>query len=488
MIAPLAADTERYPAAAHNGIVRVADQPVSTFAMETDTASYTNARRYLRQNTLPPRDAIRVEEFLNYFDYDYPVPRDRSAPFSTTVAVAPSPWTEGRQILHIGLKGYRIERSERPPLNLVLLMDVSGSMSSPDKLPLAKQALRILAGELTARDRVSIVVYAGAAGTVLEPTPGNDTRSIVCSLEQLEAGGSTAGGAGIEAAYRLARQSFVRGGVNRVMLLSDGDFNVGIRDPERLKSYVAERRRDGVYLSVLGFGGGNYNDTLMQALAQNGNGTATYIDTLSEARRLFSDEISGTLFPIANDVKAQVEFNPARVAEYRLIGYETRALRREDFNNDAVDAGEIGAGHAVTAIYEITPVGGPAGTDPLRYQSDRPTRTTRPDRVGGELAFLRLRYKLPGEERSRLIERPVTQRDVSATLAAAPDATRYALSVAGFAQLLRADAGAGPGFDYRSVADLARSVRTPDRFGYRAELVDLAARADEASLNLTPRR
>lgn len=479
-------DTERYPAAQQNPLVQVAQQPVSTFAMETDTASYANARRYLRDGMLPPREAVRVEEFLNYFDYGYPVPQDRSVPFSTTVTVAPSPWSAGKQLVHIGLQGYRIARDERPPLNLVLLVDVSGSMGTPDKLPLARQALRILAGELTQRDRVSIVVYAGAAGTVLAPTPGNDTRSIVCSLESLEAGGSTAGGAGIEAAYRLARESFVPNGVNRVMLLTDGDFNVGISDPERLKNYVAERRRDGVYLSVMGFGGGNYNDTLMQALAQNGNGTAAYVDTLNEARKLFSDEISGTLFPIANDVKAQIEFNPARVAEYRLVGYETRMLAREDFNNDAVDAGEIGAGHAVTAVYEITPVGGPVATDPLRYQQE-PT-AQRPTGTGsGELAFLRLRYKLPGEAASRLIERPIQQRDVVDSLARAPDATRYAVAVAGFAQLLRGDRWVSSGYGYGDVASLARSVTTADRFGYRAEFINLTERAATASLALEPR-
>ena len=482
---PPGQESERYPAAEQNPLVQVAQQPVSTFAMETDTAAYANARRFLRDGVLPPREAVRVEEFLNYFDYGYPVPQDRSVPFSTTVTVAPSPWAAGKQVVHIGLQGYRIARDERPPLNLVLLVDVSGSMGTPDKLPLARQALRILAGELTQRDRVSIVVYAGAAGTVLAPTPGNDTRAIVCSLEALEAGGSTAGGAGIEAAYRLARESFVPNGVNRVMLLTDGDFNVGISDPERLKNYVAERRRDGVYLSVMGFGTGNYNDTLMQALAQNGNGTAAYVDTLNEARKLFSDEISGTLFPIANDVKAQVEFNPARVAEYRLVGYETRMLAREDFNNDAVDAGEIGAGHAVTAIYEITPVGGPVASDPLRYQQEPAAR--RSGGGSGELAFLRLRYKLPGESASRLIERPIVQRDVVDSLARAPDSTRYAVAVAGFAQLLRGDRWISSGYGYGDVAALARGVTMPDRFGYRAEFIGLTERAAAASLTLERR-
>jgi Ca-activated chloride channel homolog len=428
---------------------------------------------------------VRLEEFLNYFDYGYPVPRDRSRPFSTTVAVAPSPWSEGRQIVHIGLKGYDMDRGERPPLNLVLLLDVSGSMAAPDKLPLAKQALTMLAGQLTARDRVSMVVYAGAAGVVLDPTRGTDTRAIVCALQVLEAGGSTAGGQGIERAYQLARANFARDGVNRVMLLSDGDFNVGISDPERLKAFVAEQRRTGIYLSVLGFGDGNYNDTMMQALAQNGNGTAAYIDTVSEARKVMTDEISGTLFPIANDVKAQVEFNPARVAEYRLIGYETRLLNREDFNNDAVDAGEIGAGHSVTAVYEITPVGGPATTDPLRYQAER--RPGSAHDASEEIAFLRLRYKLPGQDRSLLIERPIRASDALPSLDQAPDSTRLAVAVAGFGQLMRADSWLQPGFGYGEVRSLLRTVSTPDPFGYRSELVSLTERAEEASTRVQVR-
>ncbi|GBF59298.1 hypothetical protein PbB2_02992 [Candidatus Phycosocius bacilliformis] len=466
--------TERYPAAAINPVKQTAESPVSTFAMEVDTASYANARRFVRDGSLPPADAVRVEEFLNYFDYGYAKPQDKSAPFATQVVVTPSPWAESKQIVHIGLSGYDIPRRERPPLNLTLLMDVSGSMMPEDRLPLAKRALALMAPNLNQRDRVSMVVYAGAAGVVLNPTPGNQTRDIVCALEALEAGGSTAGGEGIRLAYDLAARNFNPRGVNRVILMTDGDFNVGITDPRALKNYVADQRKKGIYLSIFGFGRGNYNDEMMQSLAQNGNGTAAYIDTMQEARKVFDNQIQGTLFPIADDVKAQVEFNPARVKEWRLIGYETRALNREDFNNDAVDAGEIGAGHQVTALYEITPVGAPGSVDPLRYGAAPGSEaTTKSD----ELGLLRLRYKLPGEDKSRLIERPITVKDEATSLAAAPESTRFALSVAGYAQLLRQDPWIGSGFGFADVARLARSAKGEDAFGLRAEFIELVDRA-----------
>jgi Ca-activated chloride channel family protein len=471
-------DRDQYDHEDTNPVRLVADEPVSTFSIDVDTASYSNVRRFLNEGRLPPRDAVRIEELINYFDYDYALPANRSQPFATHVTVAPSPWAEGRQLVHIGLQGYDIERSQRPPLNLVLLLDVSGSMSAANKLPLALQGFRMLAAQLDARDKVSIVVYAGAAGAVLEPTPGNDRARILAALDQLSAGGSTAGGEGLRLAYSLAERNFSRNSVNRVILATDGDFNVGINDPQQLQDFISRQRETGIYLSVLGFGGGNYNDALMQRLAQNGNGVAAYIDTVAEARRVLSDEASGALFPIANDVKIQVEFNPARVAEYRLIGYETRMLRREDFNNDAVDAGEIGAGHSVTAIYEITPVGGPTMNDPLRYENRSASPAPNP---ASELAFLRIRYKLPGQDQSLLIERPITNADSFASIARAPEAARWATAVAGYGQLLRGDPYLANGFGWDEVIALAQGARGRDEFGWRAEFVQLARAAETAA-------
>jgi Ca-activated chloride channel homolog len=475
---PGSVDRDRYEDVAANPIRIVADEPVSTFSIDVDTASYSNVRRMLNEGRLPPRDAVRIEELINYFRYDYPLPQASTEPFSTTVAVIPSPWAEGRQLVHVGLQGYHIVPRERPPLNLTLLIDVSGSMAPENKLPLALKGFRMLVEQLTARDRVSIAVYAGAAGAVLEPTPGNEHARILAALDNLHAGGSTAGGEGLRLAYALAERNLNRNAVNRVLIATDGDFNVGINDPQQLQDFVSRKRETGIYLSVLGFGGGNYNDALMQRLAQNGNGNAAYIDTLNEARRVLRDEISANLFTIANDVKIQVEFNPRRVAEYRLIGYETRMLRREDFNNDAVDAGEIGAGHAVTAIYEITPVGGPTFTEPLRYQNSRPAPTPS---TASELAFLRIRYKLPGEERSRLIERPIANGDMFASVARAPEATRWATAVAGYGQLLRGDPYLTQSYSWDDVVSLAQGARGNDEFGWRAEFVQLARAAQSAA-------
>ena len=473
---PGTVDTERYEDVEVNPIHVVAEDPVSTFSIDVDTASYSNVRRFLSEGRLPPRDAVRIEELINYFRYEYPLPRDRAQPFSTNVTVAPSPWAEGRQLVHIGLQGYNIVPRERPPLNLVLLLDVSGSMNAPNKLPLLQQSFRLLIDQLNARDRVAIVVYAGAAGTVLEPTPGNEHARILAALDSLRPGGSTAGAEGLRQAYALAEQNFNRNAVNRVIIATDGDFNVGINDPQQLQDFVSRKRETGVYLSVFGFGGGNYNDALMQRLAQNGNGVAAYIDTLNEARRVLRDEMASNMFSIANDVKIQVEFNPARVAEYRLIGYETRMLRREDFNNDQVDAGEIGAGHAVTAIYEIVPVGAATFNDPLRYQNAPAAGGT-----ANEYAFLRIRYKLPGEERSRLIERPITSADYVADINRAPDSTRWAAAVAGYGQLLRGDPYLRQGYGWSDVIGLAQGARGDDEFGWRAEFIQLARNAQSAA-------
>jgi Ca-activated chloride channel family protein len=469
-------DTERYPDATPNPVKQVAEAPVSTFSIDVDTASYANVRRFLNDGQAPPADAVRVEELINYFDYGYARPTDRARPFATHVAVTPSPWSSDRRILHIGLQGYDIPAARQPPLNLVLLVDTSGSMWSQDRLPLAQKALNLLVDQLRPQDRVAMVAYAGSAGAVLAPTDGRQKLKMRCALAALQAGGSTAGGQGLALAYDLARQNYDPKAVNRVVLLTDGDFNVGIADPERLKDFVADRRKDGVYLSVYGFGRGNYNDVMAQALAQNGNGVAAYIDTLSEARKLLRDDLAGSMFPIADDVKVQVEFNPAAVSEYRLIGYETRLLNREDFNNDQVDAGEVGSGASVTALYEITPAGARPSSDPLRYGA----AARAPAGGRGELAYLKVRYKLPGEAASRLIERPVTAADAVRSVEAAPEATRWALAVAGFGQKLRGDPWVDAAFGWNAVIGLAQGARGEDPFGLRAEFVQLVRAADGA--------
>lgn len=470
-------DRENYEDTDTNPVRQVSADPVSTFSVDVDTASYSNVRRFLNEGRLPPTDAVRTEELINYFHYDYALPRARTTPFSTSVTVTPSPWAEGRQLVHIGLQGYNIIPRERPPLNLVLLLDVSGSMNAANKLPLLQQSFAMLVDQLNARDRVSIVVYAGAAGTVLEPTPGNERGRILAALNSLRPGGSTAGAEGLRQAYALAEQNFNRNSVNRVIIGTDGDFNVGISNPEQLQDFISRQRDTGIFLSVFGFGGGNYNDALMQRLAQNGNGVAVYIDTVNEARRVLRDEMASNMFTIASDVKIQVEFNPARVAEYRLIGYETRMLRREDFNNDEVDAGEIGAGHSVTAIYEIVPVGGATFNDELRYQPSPQAQSS----TAGELAFLRIRYKLPGEDESRLLERPITNADMVADISRANESARWATAVAGYGQLLRGDPYLTRGYDWDDVIRLAQSARGDDEFGWRAEFIQLARAAQSAA-------
>ena len=470
-------DSERYPQADVNPVKLTAQEPVSTFSIDVDTAAYSNVRRFLHQGLLPPEDAVRIEEMVNYFDYAYDLPKDRTAPFATSVAVMPTPWNPGTKLLHIGIKGYDIARTERPRANLVFLIDVSGSMNEPDKLPLVKQTMGDLVRTLDDRDHVAIVVYAGNVGTVLEPTPASDKGRILAAIDNLEAGGSTAGAEGIRQAYALAERNFDKAAVNRVILATDGDFNVGITDPDRLEDFIAHERTSGIYLSVLGFGTGNLNDLVMQRLAQKGNGNAAYIDSLMEGHKVLIQEATSTLFPIANDVKIQVEFNPAVVAEYRLIGYETRALKREDFNNDQVDAGEIGSGHAVTALYEITPVGSAARLiDPLRYGSDATPAQPKGD---GEYAFLRIRYKLPGEATSRLIERPVASADAYARMAEAPAEARFAAAVAAFGELLRGDPYL-KSFTYDDVLALAQPARGEDSFGYRAKFVQLVRLAGSA--------
>ncbi|KAF0119712.1 MAG: hypothetical protein FD148_3745, partial [Methylocystaceae bacterium] len=351
-VAPESEFRDRFESKETSPVKLAATEPVSTFSIDVDTASYAFARRALNTGRLPPKDSVRVEEFVNYFPYDYPKPESAQTPFKPTITVTPSPWSAGNRLLHVAIQGYALQSAERPRANLVFLIDVSGSMSPQDRLPLVKNALRMLVDELKPDDTVAVVTYASGSGVALEPTKIADKAKILAAIEALGAGGSTAGAQGIQDAYRLAESNFDRSAVNRVILATDGDFNVGVTDQSELKGLIERKREKGVFLSILGVGQGNYNDALMQALAQNGNGAAVYVDTLNEARKALVEEASSTLFPIAKDVKIQVEWNPARVSEYRLIGYETRALRREDFNNDKVDAGDVGSGHRVTAIYE----------------------------------------------------------------------------------------------------------------------------------------
>lgn len=461
---------DKFPDAKPNPVKLASEEPVSTFSADVDTASYTVVRKFLNDGALPPADAVRIEEMVNYFDYSYALPENRAQPFRPTVSVYQTPWNPDTQIVHIGIKGFDIQRNERPAANLVFLLDVSGSMDEPNKLPLVKKAMRMLMNELDAKDRVSIVVYAGDAGMVLEPTSGADKGKILAALDDLTPGGSTAGAEGIRQAYQLARANFKKDGVNRVILATDGDFNVGITDPNQLEDFVARERESGITLTCLGFGMGNYNDALMQKLAQKGNGNAAYIDTINEARKVLVEQIGGTLFTIAKDVKFQIEFSPMRVSEYRLIGYETRLLNREDFNNDKVDAGDIGAGHTVTALYEIVPAGSNGHLmDPLRYRAATPVQ---PANASGEIAFLRMRYKLPNESQSRLIERPVTDRDKIEDLRRASEDQRFAAAVAGFGQLLRNDPYM-KNFGYKDVAELAGGAKGSDPFGYRTEFVQM---------------
>jgi Ca-activated chloride channel family protein len=460
-----------------NPLRSVADDPVSTFSVDVDTASYSFSRRILEGGTLPQKDAVRVEEMINYFDYEWPAPRSPAVPFQPTVVVSDSPWAKGKRLVHIGIKGYEIERREAPDSNLVLLLDVSGSMNSPDKLPLAVQSMELLLESLKSTDTVGIVVYAGAAGTVLEPTPVRQKERILEALRSLRPGGSTAGAEGIERAYQLAQANFRKGGVNRILLATDGDFNVGIDDTEQLKGYIERQREKGIFLSVLGFGQGNYRDELAQALAQNGNGVATYIDTLREARKVLVQEATSSLFTIAKDVKLQVEFNPATVAEYRLVGYETRALKREDFNNDAIDAGDVGSGHTVTAIYEVTPVGSEARmTDEPRYSENRPAARSRDSR--NEYGWLKIRYKLPAESQSRLLEQPIPL-DTGPIGAELRREVQFSTAVAGFGQLLRGGQYTGA-FSYEDVIREAQGAIGEDRFGYRGEFVQLVRKAQAA--------
>ncbi len=463
-------DTETFANADANPVKITTDEPVSTFSIDVDTASYAIVRSSLMNGQLPNPDAVRIEEMVNYFPYNYPAPEADEAPFKPTVTVMQTPWNSGTQLVHIGIQGELPALEDRAPLNLVFLIDTSGSMNQPNKLPLLIQSFRLMLSQLHPDDEVSIVTYAGSAGQVLEPTQVSDKAKIMAALENLRAGGSTAGQQGLQQAYAVAEGMAKDGEISRIILATDGDFNVGISNPEALKDFIAKKRESGTYLSVLGFGRGNLDDATMQALAQNGNGTAAYIDTLSEAQKVLVDQLSGELFPIADDVKIQVEFNPAQIAEYRLIGYETRALNREDFNNDKVDAGEIGAGHTVTAIYEVTPVGSDAIlNDVLRYQPAAEIDDS------GELGFLKLRYKEPGEDVSKLLTTPITSDMGQAT-----DDVRFSVAIAGFGQLLK-DSKYLQDWGYDDVINLANSSKGEDAYGYRSEAIKLMRLAKSLS-------
>jgi len=465
---------DKFTSVAENAFKVAREEPVSTFSIDVDTASYSWVRASLNQNVLPQPAAVRTEEMVNYFPYDYAAPASTAQPFSTNVAVMPSPWSRGRELVRIGIRGYDIHRATRPRANLVFLIDTSGSMQEPNKLPLVKQSLAMLVNQLGPNDRVAIVTYAGSAGTALEPTPASQKQKILSVIDQLGAGGSTAGAEGIRQAYNLAEANLDPEGVNRVILATDGDFNVGITNQDELKGYIERERGKGVFLSVLGYGMGNYNDALMQALAQNGNGAAAYVDTLSEARKILVDEASSTLFPIAKDVKIQVEFNPAAVSEYRLIGYETRMLNRDDFDNDKVDAGDVGSGQTVTALYEVVPVGGPRAIGDLRYGKPAAIASR-----AGELGFVKIRYKLPKSDVSRLISTPISHASAFRRFEDAPQDARFAVGVAAFAELLRGGKYGGT-ITYDDVLKIATAARGRDEFGYRNEFVQLVRAAKSA--------
>lgn len=465
-------NTEQYDEIDENPFRAATRDPLSTFSIDVDTASYSNMRRFLTQGRMPPRDAVKIEELLNYFPYEYPEPRGRH-PFSVHTEVSVAPWNPAHRLVKIGLQGKRIATEALPPSNLVFLIDVSGSMNTWNKLPLLKDAFRLLVDNLRPQDRVAIVVYAGAAGLVLPPTPGSDKGTILAAIDRLEAGGSTAGSAGIRLAYEVARKSFLRGGNNRVILATDGDFNVGTSSDSELVQLIEDRRRSGVFLTVLGFGTGNYKDAKMEKLADRGNGNHAYIDSILEAKKVLVSEMGGTLFTIAKDVKIQVELNPARVKAHRLIGYENRMLKAQDFNDDRKDAGELGAGHTVTALYEIIPAGSDEpvpGIDDLKYQQAQLTAAA----STGELMTVKLRYKLPDGDKSTLLSQPV--HDTRTPLGKTSADFRFATAVAELGMLLRNSEHRGKA-SYDAVISRARRALGPDLEGYRKEFLNLATQA-----------
>jgi len=453
----LAPSAERYEEIKENAFLAAERHPLSTFSIDVDTASYSNVRRFLNQGSLPPKDAVRIEELVNYFSYDYPEPKG-DEPFSVTTEVSAAPWNTKHRLVHIGLQGKTISQAQLPPRNLVFLLDVSGSMADANKLPLLKRSLRELTATLTEKDRVSIVVYAGASGLVLPPTAGSNESQIADALERLEAGGSTNGGEGIELAYQMARRAMIPGAINRVILATDGDFNVGITDQDELLRLIEQERKSGVFLTVLGFGMGNLKDSTLEKLADQGNGNYAYIDSLSEARKVLIEEAGATLVTIAKDVKIQVSFDPSRVSSYRLVGYENRLLQKEDFANDQKDAGEIGAGHNVTALYEVVPAAGATGP--------------------GHLMTLKLRYKRPTAEQSQLASFDV--KDAGKPLEQSSNDFRFSAAVAAFGMLIR-DSDHKGGATFELVKQLAQGATGKDEHGHRRELLALIDTAQKLS-------
>ncbi len=473
---------EEYEYIADNPFQIVKNNPLSTFSIDVDTASYSNMRRFLNSNQLPPPDAVRIEELINYFDYEYPQPKDNK-PFSLTTEVSQTPWNPQHKLVHIGLQGKKISTENLPPSNLVFLLDVSGSMNEPTKLPLLKSGFELLVNELKANDTVSIVVYAGAAGLVLPPTSGHQKEKILAAINNLEAGGSTAGGEGIQLAYKMAEEHFLTNGNNRIILATDGDFNVGMSSDSELVRLIEDKRQKGVFLTVLGFGSGNLKDATMEKLADKGNGNYAYIDSILEAQKVLVKEIGGTLFTIAKDVKIQVEFNPAKIQAYRLIGYENRRLQDQDFNDDSKDAGELGAGHTVTALYEIIPVGVKSNlnlpnTDDLRYQEQKvPLDSYTSD----ELMLVKLRYKEPKNSKSLLISQSI--KDSKTDLSATSNNFRFSAAVAEFGLLLRDDKYKSNA-NFADVLQLANNAKSADLNNYRSEFINLVHKAESLGKGL----
>jgi Ca-activated chloride channel family protein len=462
-------NTEEYEGVTENTFHDSRKDPLSTFSIDVDAASYSNIRRFINNGQRPPKDAVRIEEMVNYFDYDYEQPKD-DHPFAVHTEISTAPWNSKHKLVHIGLQGKKIPTNNLPASNLVFLIDVSGSMSDANKLPLLKQSLKMLVEQLREKDHVAIVVYAGAAGLVLEPTAGDQKKTIIDALDRLEAGGSTAGGAGIQLAYATAKKHFKADGNNRVILATDGDFNVGESSNASMEKLIEEKRQDGIFLTVLGYGMGNYKDSKMETLADKGNGNYAYIDNITEARKVLVNEFGGTLFTIAKDVKLQIEFNPAKVKAYRLVGYENRMLKSEDFNNDKKDAGDLGSGHTVTALYEVIPVGVVSeffNIDELKYQN---TKVDPAASKSDELMTIKLRYKKPSEDDSKLIVHPL--KDSNIALAKTSENFRWSASVAAFGMMLR-ESEYVRNYSYEQVVQMAQTAKGNDDEGYRSEFINM---------------
>ena len=469
---PLRTDTERYQKQPENPVKAVAQEPVSTFSIDVDTGSYANVRRFLNNGRLPPKDAVRIEEIVNYFPYSYPLPQD-GRPFAVHTQTVDSPWQPEAKLIKIGIQAQDAAKKNLPPANLVFLVDVSGSMAEPDKLPLVKKTLRILTEQLRPQDKVTLITYASGEKLVLPPTSGKDKDTILRAVNALEAGGATSGERALRMAYEAAEKAYVKNGINRILLATDGDFNVGVADTEILKSMVAEKRKSGISLSTLGFGTDNYNEEMMEQIADAGDGNYSYIDSEKEAKKVLQHQLTSTLATVAQDVKIQVEFNPATVKEYRLVGYTNRTLRNEDFNNDKVDAGDIGSGHSVTALYEIIPQGKTGWLADSRYQ-----KAPAADGSKNEYAYVKVRYKLPGQSASKLIEQPVPARSIP--LAQADADTRLALAAASYAQQLRGGEYNGK-LDWNAIEKMAADTRATDPYGFIAEFKELIGIAKSLS-------